>query len=83
MVTVFCFVAIGTVTQLFPTIVKTLGYSDVVSLLLTAPPYMLAVMTTFVNSWHADRTGELYYHITLPMYVAIAAFISKFLFDCS
>ena len=75
MVLLFGFVAAGTVTNLFPTVVATLGYNDVDSLLLTAPPYILAVITTFVNAWHADRTGERYFHITVPLYFAVAAFI--------
>ncbi|KAL8767204.1 MAG: hypothetical protein Q9209_006209 [Squamulea sp. 1 TL-2023] len=75
MVLVFCFVASGTVTNLFPTIVGTLGYSNINSLLLTVPPYVLGVITTFLNSWHADRTGERYFHITLPLYFAVIAFI--------
>ncbi|KAL8665385.1 MAG: hypothetical protein Q9202_002278 [Teloschistes flavicans] len=75
MVLLFCFVASGTVTNLFPTIVKTLGYGNIHSLLLTVPPYVLGVITTFLNSWHADRTGERYFHITLPLYFAVAAFI--------
>ncbi|KAL8887515.1 MAG: hypothetical protein Q9192_006314 [Flavoplaca navasiana] len=75
MVILFCFVASGTVTNLFPTIVGTLGYSNIVSLLLTVPPYVLGVITTFLNSWHADRTGERYFHITLPLYFAVIAFI--------
>ncbi|KAL8711216.1 MAG: hypothetical protein Q9220_004361 [cf. Caloplaca sp. 1 TL-2023] len=75
MVLVFCFVASGTVTNLFPTVVKTLGYGNIQSLLLTVPPYVLGVITTFCNSWHADKTGERYFHITLPLYFAVAAFI--------
>ena len=75
MILLFGFVASGTVTNLFPTVVKTLGYSDVISLLLTVPPYMLAVITSFLNAWHADRTGERYFHITLPLYFAVIAFI--------
>ncbi|KAL8656803.1 MAG: hypothetical protein Q9226_002557 [Calogaya cf. arnoldii] len=75
MVILFCFVASGTVTNLFPTIVGTLGYSNINSLLLTVPPYVLGVITTFLNSWHADRTGERYFHITLPLYFAVIAFI--------
>lgn len=75
MVLLFCFVASGTVTNLFPTVVKTLGYSNIISLLLTVPPYVLAVITTFLNAWHADRTGERYFHITLPLYFAVFAFI--------
>lgn len=36
---------------------------------------VLAVITAFLNAWHADRTGERYFHITLPLYVAVVAFI--------
>lgn len=75
MVLVFCIAASGTVTNLFPTVVQTLGYSNIISLLLTVPPYILAVITTFLNAWHADKTGERYFHITLPLYFAIFAFI--------
>ena len=75
MVLLFCFVASGTVTNLFPTVVGTLGYSHVISLLLTVPPYALGVITTFLNAWHADKTGERYFHITIPLYFAVIAFI--------
>ena len=75
MVILFGFVAAGTVTNLFPTVVATLGYSSVISLLLTVPPYALAVITSFFNAWHADKTGERYFHITLPLYFAVIAFI--------
>ncbi|KAI2779683.1 major facilitator superfamily domain-containing protein [Daldinia loculata] len=67
--------ASGSVTNFFPAVVKTLGYSNVITLLLTCPPYVLAVITTFINAWHADRTGERYWHIMLPLAVAMAAFI--------
>jgi MFS family permease len=75
MVMLFCIVASGTVTNFFPTVVATLGYGNIVSLLLTAPPYVLCVITAFINAWHADRTGERYFHITLPLWVCVAAFI--------
>lgn len=71
----FCIVASGSVTNFFPTVVATLGYGNIVSLLLTAPPYVLCVITAFLNAWHADRTGERYYHITLPLWVCVASFI--------
>lgn len=53
----------------------TLGYSKIVSLCLTAPPYCLAVITAFLNALHADRTGERFFHITIPLLFAVAAFI--------
>jgi hypothetical protein len=68
-------VSSGSVTNFFPTVVKTLGYGTITTLLLTAPPYVLAVITAMANAWHADRTGERYFHVTLPLYVAVAAFI--------
>lgn len=75
MVMLFCIVSSASVTNFFPTVVETLRYGRVESLLLTAPPYVLAVITAFINAWHADRTGERYFHITLPLYVAVVAFI--------
>ncbi|KAL2006869.1 hypothetical protein VTN00DRAFT_9537 [Thermoascus crustaceus] len=75
MVLIFCIVSSGSVTNFFPTVVETLNYGKIETLLLTAPPYVLAVITTFVNARHADRTGERYLHITLPLYVSVAAFI--------
>ncbi|KAI1467839.1 MFS general substrate transporter [Daldinia caldariorum] len=71
----FGIVASGSVTNFFPAVVKTLGYSNVITLLLTCPPYVLTVITTFINAWHADRTGERYFHIMIPLFVALAAFI--------
>ncbi|RYP66371.1 hypothetical protein DL770_008812 [Monosporascus sp. CRB-9-2] len=75
LVLIFGIVASGSVTNFFPAVVKTLGYNDVQSLLLTTPPYVLCVITTAVNAWHADRSGERYWHVTLPLWVAVAAFI--------
>ncbi|KAJ5062194.1 pantothenate transporter liz1 [Bipolaris maydis] len=68
-------VSSASVTNFFPTVVKTLGYSNTETLLLTAPPYLLAVITTYLNAWHADRTGERFLHIVLPLCVAVFAFI--------
>lgn len=71
----FCIVSSGSVTNFFPTVVRTLGYDDIITLLLTAPPYVLAVFATLLNAWHADETGERYLHVTLPLCVAIGAYI--------
>lgn len=71
----FCIVSSGSVTNFFPTVVQTLGYNDIITLLLTAPPYVLAVVSTLVNAWHADKTGERYRHVVLPLFVAMGAFI--------
>ncbi|KAF2997991.1 hypothetical protein E8E13_006907 [Curvularia kusanoi] len=68
-------VSSASVTNFFPTVVKTLGYDNIHTLLLTAPPYVLAVITTFLNAWHADKTGERFWHIVLPLCVGVASFI--------
>lgn len=73
MVLLFCIVASGTVTNFFPTVVATLKFNPVQTLLLTAPPYVLCVITSFCNAWHADRTGERYWHIILPLMVNMVA----------
>lgn len=75
MLLLFCIVASGTVTNFFPSVVNTLGYDPTISLLLTAPPYVLAVICTYLNAAHADKTGERYWHIAGPMWVAIVAYI--------
>ncbi|KAK7722657.1 hypothetical protein SLS57_004862 [Botryosphaeria dothidea] len=71
----FGIVGAGSVTTFFPSVVETIGYGKVETLLLTAPPYVLAVITTGVNAWHADRTGERYLHVVLPICLGIASFI--------
>lgn len=62
-------------TNFFPTVVATLNYNDVVTLLLTAPPYVLAVITTYCNARHADKTGERYFHVTIPLWISVIAYI--------
>ncbi|ODQ65401.1 MFS general substrate transporter [Nadsonia fulvescens var. elongata DSM 6958] len=63
------------VTNFFPTVVGTLNYSRTITLCLTAPPYLLAVFLTFGNALHTDKTGERYWHATIPLWVGIVSFI--------
>lgn len=63
------------VTNFFPSVVETLNFDSMITLCLTAPPYCIAVVTTFIWSWHSDRTGERFWHIVLPLIVALIAFI--------
>jgi len=71
----FGIVSSGSVTNFFPTVVQTLGFSNIITLLLTAPPYALAIVTTFLNSRHADVTGERFWHVVVPLSLSVVAFI--------
>ncbi|POR34674.1 Pantothenate transporter liz1 [Tolypocladium paradoxum] len=37
--------------------------------------YVLGVITTFANAWHADRTGQRSYHVSLALCLAMVTFI--------
>ncbi|KAK8439302.1 hypothetical protein ACI3LY_005166 [Candidozyma auris] len=68
-------VAAAGVTNFFPSIVETLDFNRVITLCLTAPPYVLAVIATFIWALHADKTGERYWHVVGPLLVALVSFI--------
>lgn len=57
-------------TYFFPSIVKTLGFPRIETLLLTAPPYFLAFLFSITNSWHSGRTGEHCFHIVTACVVS-------------
>lgn len=63
------------VTNFFPSIVETLNFSRVITLCLTAPPYIVAVISTFIWALHADRTGERFWHVVSPLVIALVSFI--------
>ncbi|KAL6410807.1 allantoate permease [Ilyonectria robusta] len=62
-------------TNFFPTIVKTLGYSSTITLLLSAPPYVFAAALGITNSWHSDRVNERWLHVVWPQVFASVGFI--------
>ncbi|EGV65335.1 MFS general substrate transporter [Yamadazyma tenuis ATCC 10573] len=63
------------VTNFFPSVVETLNFNRIITLVLTAPPYLLAVVSTFLWARHADKTGERYFHVTLPLIISMISFI--------
>lgn len=70
------YVAAGSgVTNFFPSVVASLNYGTTQTLLLTVPPYILCVITTFINAYHSGTTNERFYHICGGTLVALAAFI--------
>lgn len=59
----------------FPTITAALGYNTVNTLLLTAPPWIWAIIVSMANAWHADRTGERFFHFLGPALTCITGYI--------
>lgn len=50
-------------TYFFPSIVQTLGYPRVITLLITSPPYFAAFFFSLGNSYHSSKSNERGYHI--------------------
>ncbi|KAH6708926.1 major facilitator superfamily domain-containing protein [Leptodontidium sp. MPI-SDFR-AT-0119] len=60
----------------YPSIVKGLNLgSTTITLVLTAPPYLVATVSAMIVAWSSDRMGERGYHICIPMSVAAVGFI--------
>ncbi|KAJ7909035.1 major facilitator superfamily domain-containing protein [Mycena leptocephala] len=59
----------------FPTLAKTLGYSTTITLLLTAPPWLLAGILCVLSAWHADKAGERFFHISIWIAAMMVGFI--------
>ncbi|KAJ7730757.1 major facilitator superfamily domain-containing protein, partial [Mycena metata] len=63
------------VGQFFPTLAKTLGFSTTITLLLTAPPWLVAGIFCVLSAWHADKTGERFFHISVWVWAMMVGFI--------
>ncbi|KAI0137057.1 major facilitator superfamily domain-containing protein [Xylariales sp. AK1849] len=59
----------------FPTLTGTLGFAYVPTLLMSAPPWVFSCIFSLINAWHADHTGEKFWHIVGPICVGILGFI--------
>ncbi|KAI1336574.1 MFS general substrate transporter [Xylariaceae sp. FL0016] len=59
----------------FPTLTGTLGFAYVPTLLLSSPPWVFSCIVSLINAWHADRTGEKFWHITGPIIGGLVGFI--------
>ncbi|KEY71233.1 hypothetical protein S7711_02340 [Stachybotrys chartarum IBT 7711] len=60
----------------FPSVVKTLGFGDTLTLVLTCPPYLLAGAATLLVSWSSGKFNERTWHITASKAVAIVGFVT-------
>jgi MFS family permease len=65
----------GAVTAFIPTLVATFKYSKVQSLLMTAPPYVLAAILSLAISISSDRRAERYFHLVGPLIFGMIGYI--------
>lgn len=62
-------------TNFFPTVVGTLGFSHTITLLLTAPPFVLAAVVGPLYGFSSGRFNERTWHITAGMGLAVIGFV--------
>ncbi|CAI6026026.1 unnamed protein product [Clonostachys chloroleuca] len=60
----------------FPTVVKTLGFNQTITLVLTCPPYLIAGAVTILVSWSSGKFNERTWHITASKAVATIGFVA-------
>lgn len=58
----------------FPSVIKTLGMGDTMTLVLTCPPYLIAGAVTIAVSWSSGKFNERTWHITISKTVATVGF---------
>lgn len=59
----------------FPTVVRTLGFSRTLTLVLTCPPYLFSALACVLTGLSSGKFNERTWHITGGMVVAMAGFI--------
>ncbi|KAJ7503292.1 MFS general substrate transporter [Mycena galericulata] len=62
-------------SQFFPTLASTLGFNPTISLLLAAAPWVLSATVCCINAWHADKTGERFFHLAVWWWGLIIGYI--------
>ncbi|KAK9254919.1 major facilitator superfamily domain-containing protein [Lipomyces tetrasporus] len=71
----FCFAGTAGINTVFPSIVKSLGFNRTNTLLLTAPPWLVVAITSVINSFHSDKTGERYWHMMWGPCLSLVGFV--------
>ncbi|KAL5527650.1 hypothetical protein ACEPAG_6451 [Sanghuangporus baumii] len=59
----------------FPTLSQTMGFNNTITLLLCAPPWVVATICAFIVTRHSDATQERFWHIVCPLLVGIVGFV--------
>jgi len=67
--------AMGSVVNFFPSIVQTLGYGKINTMLLTAPPFVLAAIVFYTISYISDRKNLMYWIIMACLMTSIPTYV--------
>ncbi|KAJ5350067.1 hypothetical protein N7541_007794 [Penicillium brevicompactum] len=65
----------GSIANYFPTLVGSLNFSSTISLLLTAPPYILAGIVYYFLMFYSDRKNTVYLIILICIAISIVMYI--------
>ncbi|KAH8198357.1 hypothetical protein TruAng_007454 [Truncatella angustata] len=65
----------GSIANYFPTLIASLGFNSTISLLLTAPPYILAGGVYYVAMFYSDRKNTVYPLIIMFLSISIGMYI--------
>lgn len=71
----FCIQVASATSNFFPSVVQTLHFSRTNTLLLTAPPYIVALFVSIFNNWSADKLQNSSFHVMWPLLCAIIGFV--------
>ena len=63
------------VSFFLPSIINELGFDTITSNLLTAPIYGTTLLVTLLNAMHSDAKKERAFHIMVPGFISMVAFI--------
>ncbi|KAH7031461.1 major facilitator superfamily transporter [Microdochium trichocladiopsis] len=61
----------------FPSVVKTLGMNETMTLVMTCPPYLIAGAVTIAVSWSSGKFNERTWHITISKIIATVGFAAS------
>jgi hypothetical protein len=64
-----------TIKQFFPTVVSSLGFNKIITLVLTCPPSLVAGVVGIGIGISSGKFNERTWHITIMMGIAMAGFI--------
>ncbi|KAH8647887.1 major facilitator superfamily domain-containing protein [Xylariales sp. PMI_506] len=72
---IFLTQGMGSTNNFFPTIVQTLGYNSMITLLLTAPPFLFAAVVFWAVSYVSDRKNIIFPFMLGSLVTAILSYV--------